>query len=190
MISIKLPITLHVREIMKSVTISVILILLFTNLFAQKDETLFSHLTVEDGLSLNVVTQILQDDHGFMWFGTYNGLNRYDGYNFKTYLPEPSDSNSISSHSIWSIYEDSKGDIWIGTLDGLNKFNWKTETFTRYKYDPEDPHSISNSLVYTIFEDKSGTLWIGTLNGLNKYNREQDNFTVIKKVRIKQDDCG
>ncbi len=155
----------------------------YTKLNAQKNELKFiSNLTAEDGLSLNVVTEVLQDSRGFLWFGTYNGLNRYDGYNFKVFLPEPSNSKSISNHSIWDIFEDSQGYIWVGTLEGLNRYNYKTEEFRRYINDPDDDNSLSNNYVTSIYEDMSGTLWIGTINGLNKYNREKDNFTVFKKV--------
>lgn len=156
--------------------------LLTVQIIAQNNEIRFTHITSEDGLSLNGVTQIYQDSQGFMWFGTYNGLNRYDGYNFKIFLPNPSDPNSISNHSIYSIIEDKYGYIWIATLDGLNRYDRKTETFYKYKHNPKDPHSISSNNILSIYEDKSGTLWIGTLDGLNKYNRESDNFTVIKKV--------
>jgi len=153
------------------------------SLYAQPEEEIqFTHYTSEDGLSLNVVTEILQDSRGFLWFGTYNGLNRYDGYNFKIFLPESSNPQSISNHSIWSLYEDSKGYLWIGTLDGLNRYDWRTEEFHRYKNNPEDRNSLSDNLVYSIYEDRSGNLWIGTDNGLNKYNREKDNFTLVKEA--------
>ncbi len=161
---------------------SVIIFILVPNLFAQGNEFQFTNYTAEDGLSLSAVTKIIQDDKGFLWFGTYNGLNRYDGYNFKIFLPDPSNSSSISNHSIWALFKDSKGFIWVGTLDGLNRYDLKTEQFYKYKNNPNDPTSISDNNITSVFEDKSGTIWIGTLNGLNKYNREKDNFTVIKKV--------
>lgn len=162
-----------------------VLFILLTNLNAQSSDDndfQFSHITTEDGLSLNSVTKIIQDRRGFLWFGTYNGLNRYDGYNFKVFLPEQSNPNSISNHAIISLYEDSKGSIWAGTLDGLNRYDWKTEKFYKYKNNPTDPHSLSNNNIYSIFEDRGGNIWVGTLNGLNKYNRDKDNFIVIKKV--------
>ncbi len=155
---------------------------ILTDLNAQEDNLQFSHLTTEEGLSYNSVTQIIQDSQGFLWISTFNGLNRYDGYSFKVFMPEASDPKSISSQSAGVILEDKKGFIWVGTTDGLNRYDRKTEQFLRYKNNPQDPHSLSNNLIYSIFEDKSGTIWVGTLNGLNKYNREKDNFTVIKKV--------
>jgi len=150
------------------------------NLFAQEDEIQFNHITAEDGLSLNIVTEVFQDSKGFLWFGTYNGLNRFDGYSFKIFQPDPSNSKSISSHSILDIYEDSKGYIWIATSDGLNKFDWKTEDFIKYRNNPKDSNSLSYNYIYSVFEDSERTIWIGTSYGLNKYNEEKDNFTVIK----------
>jgi ligand-binding sensor domain-containing protein/signal transduction histidine kinase len=166
-----------------------IIFFLFANLYAQDNEFEFTNLTAEDGLSLSAVTKIIQDDKGFLWFGTYNGLNRYDGYNFKIFLPDPSNTKSISNHSTWALLKDSKGFIWIGTLDGLNRYDWKTDQFYKYTNNPHDANSISSSNILSIFEDESGTLWIGTVNGLNKYNRDKDNFTVIKKVtdRLNED---
>ena len=109
----------------KVTLITITVLLTFpVSLYAQPEEEIqFTHYTSEDGLSLNVVTEILQDSRGFLWFGTYNGLNRYDGYNFKIFLPESLNPQSISNHSIWSLYEDSKGYLWIGTLDGLNRYD-------------------------------------------------------------------
>ena len=158
--------------------------LLIIDLYSQGDEFQFTHITSEDGLSVNGVTKILQDSRGFLWFGTYNGLHRYDGYNFKIFHPEPSNPRSISSHSIISLYEDHKGDIWIGTSDGLNRFDWKTEQFYKYKNDPKDSNSLSHNYVYSVFEDKSHTLWVGTLVGLSRYDREKDNFSITKDIYI------
>jgi ligand-binding sensor domain-containing protein/signal transduction histidine kinase len=152
------------------------------SLYGQGNEFQFTHLTAEDGLSLNAVTKIVQDDKGFLWFGTYNGLNRYDGYNFKIFLPELSNPKSISNHSIWALLKDSKGYIWVGTLDGLNRYDWRTEQFYKYKHNPNNPNSISNNNITSIFEDKSGNIWVGTIDGVNRYNLDKDNFTVIKKV--------
>jgi len=163
------------------------LLIIFTFFFnskiiSQYTELYFSHITTEDGISTNGVITIFQDSRGFMWFGTYNGLNRYDGYNVKTFLPESDNPTSISNHSITSIVEDKDGNLWIATIDGLNKFNRKTEEFTVYKNNPDNPNSISSNNIITLYIDKNGTLWAGTLNGLNKYNKEKDNFSVIKKV--------
>jgi two-component sensor histidine kinase/ligand-binding sensor domain-containing protein len=149
---------------------------------AQEDEIKFSHITVEDGLTSNGVIQVLQDRNGFIWLGTYNGLNRFDGYNFKAFLPEPNNPTSISNHSIWALAQDDRGNIWCGTQDGLNKYDPITEQFLRYKNNSKDRNSISNDHIYCIHKDATGILWIGTLNGLNRYNPATNNFTVFKRI--------
>ena len=165
-----------------SLIITIAFILIPGKSSARAPDIQFSHLTADDGLSYNTVTSIFQDRNGFLWIGTSYGLNRYDGYNFKIFLPETSNPNSISSRYITSICEDGNGSIWIGTPNGLNRYDWTTEKFYRYKNKKEDPHSLSSNLVLKIFADKSGTVWIGTLDGLNTYNSHNDNFDVIKKV--------
>lgn len=93
----------------------------------------FTHLSIEDGLPHNNVRTILQDRHGFMWFGTADGLARYDGYNFKVFKHDPTDLSSMSDSYVRALHEDSGGDLWIATnVGGLNKFDPITETFTRY----------------------------------------------------------
>lgn len=154
----------------------------FVNLSAQIDPTEFAHLTTENGLSINNVTSIVQDKKGFIWVGTTNGLNFYDGYNFRLFFPNDSNANSLTSPYIAYLLEDNHGFIWIATIDGLNKYDRKTNTFYRYKHDPNDSHSLSNNNVYTIFQDKENNIWVGTINGLNKYNPEKNNFTVTKEV--------
>ncbi len=167
---------------------AIFLTLLFTGilspvkLYAQQEQIQFSHLTSEDGLSLSVVNKIIQDRRGFMWFGTYNGLDRYDGYNFKIYLSENKNPSSISGNSISAMLEDKAGNIWVGTASGLNRYDWKTEKFYRYKHNPKNPHSLSNNTIYSVYQDKTGVLWVGTADGLNIYNPSTNNFTVIKKV--------
>ena len=98
--------------------------------FSQEVDLLFSHLTTEDGLSNNSVKNIIQDNNGFLWFATLNGLNRYDGNKIKIYKSEPGNPNSLSHNRIYTLYEDSLGFIWIFTFDNnLTRFNPVTEEF-------------------------------------------------------------
>ena len=137
----------------------------------------FDHLTIEDGLSQNAGLAIFQDSRGFLWVGSQDGLNRYDGYTFKIFKHDPDDPTSISHNSILSITEDNEGYLWIGTWGGgLNRFDPITETFVRYRHDPEEPTSLSNNVVTSIKEDSRGVLWVGTLGGLNRYRPEQEAF--------------
>lgn len=137
----------------------------------------FERFTTDDGLPSLNTRQILQDSQGFMWFATADGLSRYDGYEFETYLPNPDDPNSISHNNAYSVLEDSQQDLWIGHLNGgLNHFDRTTERFTVYRHDPKDPNSLSHDTVYALYEDKEGTLWVGTASGLNLFIPDSGEF--------------
>jgi signal transduction histidine kinase/ligand-binding sensor domain-containing protein/DNA-binding response OmpR family regulator len=134
----------------------------------------FERITTEDGLSQGFIGAILQDRRGFMWFGTRDGLNRYDGYNFKVYRYDPFDSTTISGNWITALYEDAFGYLWVGTRTGLNRFDPRTETFFRIPFAPGKPNSLSDPVVSAIAAAKMGStdssmvLWIGTNKGLNR----------------------
>ncbi len=101
-----------------------------------------------------------------MWFGTTDGLNKYDGHNFTIYQNIPGDSTSLPDNSVWGLLEDSSGNIWIGTDGGgLSLFNREKETFITYRHDPSRSNSLIHNSVNTIIEDQNGTLWIGTFGG-------------------------
>lgn len=142
----------------------------------------FEHLSIADGLSHSTVNCILQDHKGFMWFGTFDGLNRYDGRNFAVYKYNHKDSTSLGASGVWALHESrsskNAGVLWVGTENGgLNKFDPVTETFTRYQYNPADLNSLSNNRVRAIHEDRAGNLWIGTLGGgLNCFDQERGAF--------------
>lgn len=137
----------------------------------------FEHLSIEEGLSHSTVFSIIQDSKGFMWFGTLDGLNKYDGYSFKVYKSNPFDKSSLSNNIVFKVFEDKDKNIWIGTLGGgLNKFDRTTEKFTQYRYSSSDTNSISDDNIRTIFQDSKGRLWIGTNNGLNLFDAEKNLF--------------
>lgn len=145
--------------------------------FAPGSIVQFEHLSIEDGLSQNAGLAIFQDSRGYLWIGTQDGLNRYDGYAFKVFKHDPDDSTSLSNNSILSVTEDTDGSLWIGTWGGgLNRFDPATETFTRYPADPNDPASLSDSTVTTIKQDSNGNLWVGTLNGLDRFVPKTNGF--------------
>ena len=147
----------------------------FFNLSAQDEQPFFKHLMVEDGLSNNWVKAILKDKDGFMWFGTFNGLNRYDGNNFKVF--QASETTNLGDNIIESLEEDGEGNLWVGTFSGgLHRFNRKTETFTRYQHDPDKPESISGNRIYAVYLDQKSQLWIGTNAGLDRYDAKQNSF--------------
>ncbi|MCK6619424.1 MAG: response regulator [Calditrichaceae bacterium] len=134
------------------------------------EEIHFEHLGAEEGLSQGMVTAILQDHLGYMWFGTKDGLNHYDGRRFIIYRHDPSDSTSLSDNYVFALFEDSKNRLWVGTREkGLNLFDREENTFQHFKHEPGNSHSLSSNSITVIAEDTSGALWIGTKrSGLNK----------------------
>lgn len=137
----------------------------------------FRHLSVDDGLSQESVYQILQDKYGFVWFATSEGLNRYDGNEFITYMHDPKKENSLSQDWIWSLHQSTDGQLWVGTDGGgLNLLQKDGRTFEHFKHDPLDSSTISGNKVRTITEDNKGDLWIGTESGLNKFNISSKTF--------------
>jgi two-component system, sensor histidine kinase ChiS len=142
----------------------------------------FEHISSKQGLSQNTVFCILQDNQGFMWFCTEDGLNKYDGYNFSVFRHDPEDPNSLSDSRILSIFQDRSGILWVGTANGgLNKFDLEANQITHYQNDPDDQNSLSNNRVLSIFEDEDGELWVGTEYGLNRFVRETQNFIHYQK---------
>lgn len=128
----------------------------------------FDHLTTENGLSQSDVNCIYQDKDGFMWFGTHDGLNRYDGYDFTIFKPDPTNDASISSNLIWKIIDDENGNLWIGTTGGgLNFFDKTTEKFMRFQHDESNSNSLINNHVTQLYRDSKNRLWVGTTKGID-----------------------
>ncbi len=133
---------------------------------AQGHRLTFEHLSVEQGLSQATVMTILQDRRGFLWIGTQDGLNRYDGYGFKVYKHDAGDPGSLRSNTIYAILEDSDGVMWIGTWEGgLHRYDRAAGSFTHFRNRPGDATSLSHDTVRAILQDRHGTLWIGTVGG-------------------------
>ncbi|TYR37348.1 response regulator [Sphingobacterium phlebotomi] len=129
----------------------------------------FKRFTSSEGLSQRSVADIIQDKDGYIWFGTRDGLNKFDGNKFVVYRHDLSDTNSLSNSYIHSIYEDSNGTLWIGTERGLNKYNAATESFTRYSLS-NSSHSVIDNLVRGIIQINSHLLWVATDNGIVQVN--------------------
>ncbi len=142
----------------------------------------FKHLNTIDGLSHPSVTCILKDQYGFMWFGTRDGLNRYNSYEFFQYRYNSEDSASISNNTISCLFEDHQGIIWIGTEGGgLNSYDPIKDRFQRFMYDPDQVNSIPHNSIGSITEDRNGDLFVGTQGGgLSRYDRETQHFTNYK----------
>lgn len=149
----------------------------------------FEQISMQSGLSHNAVYAILQDHYGFMWIGTENGLNKYDGHDFTIYEREPGDSLSLSDNRIESLLIDSQGTLWIGTRHGgLNRFRRQTENFVRYPFydcgteECNKPDGLNGAFVSSLHEDASGGIWIGTFHGLSRLDPETDRFEHFRHV--------
>lgn len=157
--------------------ISVLLLLTrFTSAHAQTEKIKFDHLSVKDGLSHGNVWDIHQDRLGFIWIGTEDGLNRYDGYTFTIFRNEPTDSFSISNNFIHCIAEDAAGNIWLGTQGGLNVYDRATNRFRNFSATKNIPDNISSDDVISLTFDADSNLWVGTEHGLNKFDPHTKTF--------------
>lgn len=162
--------------IRKSLSI-LFLILSVLTLYAEKTNYLYSfNSDLNEGISQLSVMTIYQDSRGYLWFATKNGLNRFNGKEYKIYHREDGNEQSLSNNSVTSITEDQEGFLWVGTSNGLNRIDLNTNEIKRYNL--ETNGLVANS-ISTVYTDRSGCLWVGTWEGLNRYNREGDHFEYI-----------
>lgn len=138
----------------------------------------FAHYSLDEGLSQSYAFSILQDSRGFIWIGTEDGLNRFDGQNFKTYRNDPDDMASLSYNNIRALCEDPQGNLWAGTLKGqINRYDRNTETFAHYQLDPDDTLPSKGKIILTAVADAQGGIWAGTIRaGLYCKKPDSDRF--------------
>lgn len=134
--------------------------------YATTKEVRFDHISLEQGLSQSVILDMLQDSQGFMWFATQDGLNRYDGYEFKVFKYNPANLNSLSTDFVNALAEDQNGHIWVGTNGaGLDRYNRASGQFTHFRHNPADSASLSDDIINDLLVDKDNTVWVGTTSG-------------------------
>ncbi len=147
-------------------------------------QILFNHLTVKQGLSQSSVTCIFQDRQGFMWFGTQDGLNRFDGYEIAVYKHDPAVAGSLRENFVVSIAEDSLGALWVGTVHypgELEKFDRTSETFTSLPLDSVHLRGARISASNSGYRDPSGALWSGSIGGgVTRFDPRAGNTTTYK----------
>ncbi len=157
-----------------------LILVFFTHLSVTGQNFLFENIATNDGLSQSTVNTIIQDQHGFIWFGTNDGLDKFDGYKIERFSHEKNSAGSLNKNTILKLYEDKNGIIWIGTYGGgINCFDYSLQKFTHYDHDPEDGNSLSNNQVFEIFEDSEGLFWIGTEHGVDIFDRKTESFKSI-----------
>jgi len=113
----------------------------------------FKYITVEDGLSQGSINCIFQDSRGFLWFGTKQGLNKYDGFNIDIFDHDPFDPSSLSNNNVSCVTEDKNGDLWVGTSAGLNKFDYDLQNFKRFLSNPLDQNSLMDEVIISLLVD-------------------------------------
>jgi ligand-binding sensor domain-containing protein len=137
----------------------------------------FDRFTLDQGLSNNFITSILQDQQGFIWVGTEDGLNRFDGYTFRTYRSDPTNPHTLPNNVVLALAEDQHRMLWIGTEAGLVRFDPAQERFTTYPHDPTGTAGLLAEDITDMWEDCQGQLWIGTSRGLSRLNRHTQTYT-------------
>ena len=168
----------------KKINIILILVCIFSCLkistsYANIRESFnFKNITIEDGLSQSTVETIYQDSKGYIWIGTNDGLDRYNGYEFKHYKYDKYDKNSIANNYIVDIIEDKNGYIWVSTIGGLSRINPDKDEIKNY-YSKEDRGNLSNSNLWQLLCTKDNRLIASTIDGLNVYDKNKDKFTRI-----------
>jgi ligand-binding sensor domain-containing protein/signal transduction histidine kinase len=140
----------------------------------------FLHFGSEEGLSQSSAQVILQDNLGFLWIGTQDGLNRFDGFSFKVFQPDPNDPQALSGGEILSMFKGANGTLWIGTDAGLNRYDPISGKFKHWVHDDQNPASLANNVVQAIYQDSQGALWIGTQGGLDQFDLATNQFLHIR----------
>jgi len=172
--------------------ISIITVFLFLSFIVNAadndnfDNFRFEHLTISDGLSQSAVNEITQDCFGFVWIGTQDGLNRFDGYEVKVYKNDPQDKNSLTNNQILAITSDTSGNLWIGTFGGgLNIYNPHCDSFLNIINRPEFFKNISGNEIMRVFRDSKGNMWVGTEIGLYRA-RAAANSKSVTEIRFER----
>jgi ligand-binding sensor domain-containing protein/two-component sensor histidine kinase len=146
----------------------ILLLLLFCTISLSAQDYHFKQISLAEGLSQSSINAIAQDANGFLWLGTQDGLNRFDGNNFMIFKNIPFDSSSLSENFITALSIDNQNQLWVGTQnEGVHLFHPNDGTFSRFYHNPIDNQSLSSNNITTIHTDKKGNIWIGTSNGLN-----------------------
>lgn len=167
-----------------------LVIFLYTNtsyVFAHSSNIQFKNITIDDGLSQSTVEALYQDSNGYIWIGTNDGLDRYNGYEFKKYKQGNDPSTNIASNYILSIKEDNKKNIWVATVSGLSKIDTKSNKVTNY-FDTKETGNLSNYNVCDILITKDSEILVATGDGLNIYDEKNDSFKRILKDNLTSQD--
>ena len=172
-------------KIKKNIKVTLLLVFIFSFMkvdisYANISESInFNNITIEDGLSQSTVETIFQDSRGYIWIGTNDGLNRYNGYEFKYYKHDKYDKNSLVNNYIVHIAEDKDGYIWVSTLGGLSKIDPKNDEIKNY-YSKEDNGNLSNNNIWQILLKKAHLKTLQLQMGFNLMNLMEGHVLKVK----------
>lgn len=155
----------HIKIYVVYIVTTVCLSLLFYFSNAQYSSYRFENLTSEQGLADRLINTIIQDAQGYIWFGSNEGLTKYDGYNCIVYRHKNNDKYSLSDNEVYALCLDKEGVLWVGTHKGLNRYNAKDDRFDVFLHDNNSKNTIGGNEVFSLALDSSGNMWIGTLDG-------------------------
>jgi len=156
-----------------------------------KNVVQFTHLTTANGLSQSSVVCILKDRYGFMWFGTQDGLNKYDGYEFKVYRNDPANKKSLPNNNIRCILEDHAGNLWVGTVGGgMALYDRGSDSFIVIGAAETNNEKIGARIIKAIYEDRRHNLWVGTVSGFNIYDPKNQKLVPHAFGRIQIDNIN
>jgi ligand-binding sensor domain-containing protein/signal transduction histidine kinase len=155
---------------------AILILTLHHNLYCQQKNLQFKQITPDEGLSSSTIRSIYQDHKGFIWIGTYDGLNRYDGFEFVVYKNQSTDSTSLPRNLIWTVFEDRQKNLLIGTSGGLSLYDWNTDAFINYMNSKFSPLNNIICNVRHIVEDSLGNLWLATDLGLIYFDRQNNDY--------------
>ena len=163
------------------------MLLLSWSLNAWSQSYTSTEISLEDGLSQSTIFTISQDPKGFLWFGTEDGLNRYDGYSFKVFKNEPFDSTSLADNQVKTLLTDREGRLWIGLMHrGISLYDPYKGEFRNFSHDPDNPYSVSSNNVTSLFQDLKGDIWVGTANGFNKVIQDKYHNILFERYYFKE----
>ena len=176
----------YIHPFFKLVITVCLLAVRFTTLPAQERDFRFEHLSIEDGLSQNLIFSIIQDSKGFIWVGTYDGLNRYDGYEFNIYTHLPADSLSIMANQIYALFEDRGQHLWVGA-GGLNLYDRRNDRFVRVVTKEQIGQNIADLQIQDITEDRNGHIWMYVRNaGVYRLELDHTSSDLLKDLNLRE----
>jgi ligand-binding sensor domain-containing protein len=164
----------HLKNALKGLVVLFFIIIKTNNTSAQ--DLLFEHLTPHDGLSFNQATVVYQDHRGYVWIGTLDGLNCYDGTSFQVFKNNVRDTASLISNNILSIAEDKSGGLWVGTDHGVSRMDIKTGKCLNFNEEHPERHGLTRDFKCCVLVDRKGKVWVGSHGGVYIYDPVKKHF--------------